>query len=84
MGLFFRNLASGANLVVDMFRSGEYARRLVLLLIPWLAVGIGSYGIHFSTKLVDLDLFMVSAIKEAVNIVVIVSCIPLFGMVSGS
>lgn len=56
----------------------EYVKRLFLLIPPWIAVGIGSYGIHFSVKLVDYDIFTVSAVKEVVIFVIILILMPIF------
>ena len=34
----------------------EYRKRLLLLIIPWFAVGMAAYGIHFSVKWVHYHL----------------------------
>ena len=41
-----------------------------------LAVGCSAYGIHFSAKFVNFDIFTVVAIKEAAVFVIILMIIP--------
>ena len=45
------------------------------------AVGISAYGIHFSSKFVNFNIFAVAAIKEATAFVVILLIVPFFKMV---
>jgi len=49
-----------------------YMIRLGLLVIPWIAVGTSSYGVHFSVNLVQYDIFTVTAIKELAAIVLLI------------
>ena len=44
------------------------------------AVGISAYGIHFSSKFVNFNIFGVAAIKEAAAFVIILLIVPLFKM----
>ncbi len=37
---------------ISFLKFGEYRKRLLLLMVPWLAVGTSSYGIHFSVRFV--------------------------------
>ena len=46
------------------------------------AVGISAYGIHFSSKFVNFNIFGVAAIKEATAFVIILLIVPFFKMVS--
>ena len=45
------------------------------------AVGISAYGIHFSSKFVNFNIFGVAAIKEAAAFVIILLIVPFFKMV---
>ena len=47
-----------------------------------LAVGCSAYGIHFSAKFVNFDIFTVVAIKEAAVFTIILMIIPFFKRVS--
>jgi len=48
------------------------------MVIVWFAVGCSAYGIHFSVKFIQFDIFITTAIKEVVVIVVILSLIPVY------
>jgi hypothetical protein len=43
-----------------LLKNKEFVKRLTMLSLPWFAVGCGSYGMHFSIKLVNFDIFQVS------------------------
>jgi hypothetical protein len=53
-----------------------------LLSFAWFAVGCGSYGIHFSIKLVNFDIFVATVIKEIVVAVFILCLIPIYKRVT--
>lgn len=65
---------------VKKFRQsfGAISWRLAIMSVPWLAVGMVAYGIHFSVKLVDFNIFAISALKEVVVIAVILCVVPVF------
>jgi len=68
--------------VLDLFSNvltnKEYLFRLILMIPPWLAVGCSAYGIHFSAKFVNFDIFTVAAIKEAAVFAIILLIVPFF------
>lgn len=55
-----------------------FRKRIALFLLPWFFVGMASYGIHFSVKLVDFDIFIMSVIKEIVIIISIACLLPVY------
>ena len=60
----------------------ELRKRFLLLLFPWICVGMSAYGIHFSVKLVEMNMFAVSAIKEVAVFVIIIVLIPVYNRVN--
>jgi hypothetical protein len=67
---------------MELISNKEFCKRLALLSFAWFAVGCGSYGIHFSVKLVNFNIFIITAIKELVVGVTIILLVPLYGRVS--
>ena len=59
----------------------EFRKRFLLLIVPWVCVGMSAYGIHFSVKLVEMNMFAVSAIKELAVFVIILILIPIYNRV---
>ncbi len=57
-------------------------QRLVLLLAPFFSVGMSSYGIHFSVKLVEFNIYVTDTIKNLVILAVILALMPIFKKVS--
>ena len=53
-----------------------------LLLLPWFAMGMSAYGVHFSVKFIPFDIFVLAVVKEACNIVCIVFLILIWNRVS--
>ena len=68
--------------IVMMITNKEFGKRLFLLCFAYFAVGCGSYGIHFSVKLVNFNIFIITVIKELVVGVTIILLVPLYGRVS--
>ena len=54
-----------------MFGHSELRKRFLMMMIPWFAVGMSAYGIHFAVKSVEINMFLASGIKEIVIIVCI-------------
>ena len=36
-----------------------------LLFLPWFALGMSAYGVHFSIKFIPFDIFVLGFVKEA-------------------
>jgi OCT family organic cation transporter-like MFS transporter 4/5 len=62
----------------NVLTNKEYLFRLILMIPPWLAVGCSAYGIHFSAKFVNFDIFTVAVIKEAAVFAIILLIVPFF------
>ncbi|TRY73794.1 hypothetical protein TCAL_07768 [Tigriopus californicus] len=70
-GSFRSFLKQAQERIAELLRNQELVKRFALMSIPWFAIGMASYGIHFSAKLVAFDIFSLTIIKEATVIVTI-------------
>ena len=75
------SLATALAPIKDLATNKEYMMRLFFIMFPWIAVGTSSYGVHFSVKMVQFDIFTVAAVKECASVAVMVVSILLFSMV---
>ena len=64
--------------LLQLLSHSELRKRFLLLTIPFFFVGMSAYGIHFSVKLVDFDIFTINIIKEIAIIITILSLIPIY------
>ena len=53
-----------------------------LLLLPWFAMGMSAYGVHFSVKFIPFDIFVLAVVKEASIVVCTVFLILIWNRVS--
>ena len=62
-----------SKIFLDLVKTPKMRQRTFLLMPTIFAVGMGTYGIHFSSRFADLDIFAVNLIKDttAFSIVVI-------------
>jgi len=56
----------------DLFKTPNMRQRTFLLMPTIFAVGMGTYGIHFSSRFADLDIFALNLIKAATNFSIVV------------
>ena len=64
--------------LVNLLSHAELRKRFLLLTVPFFFVGMSAYGIHFSVKLVDFDIFTINVVKELAIIAAILSLIPVY------
>merc|ERR1712123_2458 len=69
---FFIEVKKMANIFVDLVRTPKMRRRTLLMMPTFFAVGMGNYGIHFSSRFASLDLFAVNMVKATTNFLVVV------------
>ena len=55
-----------------------FQQRMLLLTLPMFAVGMSAYGIHFSVRFVQFNIFVTSIIKEVAVVILVWSCIPFY------
>ena len=60
------------NIIKMLFSTRKMIVLTMCLMMSFLAVGMGSYGVHFAVRFSNMDIFVTSAMKETVNIVFIV------------
>ena len=53
-----------------------------LLFLPWFAMGMSAYGVHFSVKFIPFDIFVLGVVKEASIIFCTVFLILIYNKVS--
>ena len=61
-----------------LFTHKEFVKRFLLIAYPWFCIGMTSYGLGFSVRLVKFDIFITSVIKNVVLFFVIILLIPAF------
>ena len=76
--IFIQELSKIKSNIIVLAQNREFCKRLILLSFAWFSVGCGSYGMHFSIKLVNFDVFVVTVIKELVVGATILMLIPLY------
>ncbi len=76
--IFIQELSKIKSNIIVLAQNREFCKRLILLSFAWFSVGCGSYGMHFSIKLVNFDVFVVTVIKEIVVGTTILMLIPLY------
>ena len=58
--------------------------RLLLLTVPWFCVGMTAYGVHFTVKFLNFDIFVISVIKEAAIVVIILAYMSIYSKASNN
>ena len=53
-----------------------------LFLLPYFAIGMASYGVHFSVKFIPFDIFVLGVIKEFGAIICSAVLVVMYGKVS--
>lgn len=79
---FGSHLKQAKGRIGQLVRNKEFTKRFLLMIVPWFSIGMASYGIHFSTKLVTFDIFALTIIKELAVIVTICVLVLLYTKVS--
>jgi len=69
---FLGELKKMTNIFLDLVKTRNMRKRTLLLMPTLFAVGMGTYGIHFSSRFADLDIFAVNLIKAATNFSIVV------------
>lgn len=69
---FVDELKNMRSLFAALVRTPKMRMRTLLLVPTFFAVGMGSYGIHFSSRFANLDIFAVNIIKASTNFLVVV------------
>ena len=71
---FAAKLANSVKLLLEMFGSKEMCFLTVTLMVAIFAVGMGTYGIHFSVKFANMDIFLTLIIKSVCSIITVIVC----------
>ena len=69
---FLQELVNMFKLFIDLIKTPKMRKRTLLLIPVFVAIGMGNYGIHFSSRFADLDLFAVNMIKATTNFLIVV------------
>ena len=71
---FATKLANSFKLLFELFGSKEMCFMTVSLMVAIFAVGMGTYGIHFSVKFANMDIFLTLIIKSCCGIFTVIVC----------
>ena len=70
-GSFMKEMKKMTEIFLDVTRTPKMRRRTLLLIPTFFTIGMGFYGIHFSSKFANFDIFAVNMIKASTNFLIV-------------
>ena len=78
INIFCSKILASLKSIKGIFSHKEFTKRFLLIAFPWFCVGMTSYGLAFSVRLVKFNIFVTNVLKSCVQFIVIILLIPVY------